>query len=407
VHLSFQHTTAVVEAPECPAFLAALRSAAPDWPFGPCGPVAEPAARVRRHGDAYVILTPGEPDIEASAVAAACSMVCDVALAFADERPDQLSLHCGSVLLGGRLVIFPSSSHAGKSTLVGRLAAGGHRVFGDDMLLIDRDDRHGIALGVAPRLRLPLPEAAAPGFVAFVQNHARARDHRYLYLGLPDRGLARRGERAPLGAVVLLDRRDGASATLRHAPRNAVLQTLLRQNVTLGGDAGDILARAHAMMERLPCLMLTFGDLEEASALLGARFASWPLALDDLGHAPAYSLTAAEAAVIAAEDRDAPDGPLSPRHDRHERLIRRAGVEMRRAGGEAFLAGGPDGSIFQLNAIGTGLWNLLAEPVSAAEATETLCAAFPDVAPGRIADDVDAVFDAFVRAGLAVAAQTD
>jgi hypothetical protein len=83
-----------------------------------------------------------------------------LAEALVSENPDRLCFHGGAALFGERLAIFPGRSRAGKSTMIARLAAGGHTVFGDDILPLD-EVGDGLALGVAPRLRLRLPAATS------------------------------------------------------------------------------------------------------------------------------------------------------------------------------------------------------------------------------------------------------
>lgn len=398
--LGFDDTAATLEVPECPLFLEAMRAAAPDWPFHPTASPASPAARIVKVGGGYLIRSPDGEDIEASAVGAACSAICDLATAFADERPDQLSLHCAAVLSAGRLVVMPSRSHAGKSTLATRLAAAGHTLFGDDMLLVDRDDRTGTAMGVAPRLRLPLPAGAGEVFGGFVARNGGARDARYLYLDLPGSLLARRGTRAEIGAILLLDRRRGMPARLHRAAHNAALQTLIRQNVTATGEAAALLARASALVARLPCYALVYDDLDEAAALFATSFSAWPPPVPpDLPLLP-YRLDAEALAGMAREDGADGLPSLSRSFDKSTRLRRHAGVSITRSGTEAFLAGGAEQSILHLNEIGTGIWTLLAEPISEAEASDLLAAAFPDVDPATIEKDVASIFAALASAGM-------
>lgn len=60
---------------------------------------------------------------------------------------------------------------------------------------------------------------------------------------------------------------------------------------------------------------------------------------------------------------------------------------------------GTDG-IFHLNAVGTALWRLLAEPHSRDELVTLLSAAFSDVSPSTIANDVDAFLQRLKEGGL-------
>lgn len=394
MRLAFDDTQATVEVPDCPVFLAALKAAAPHWAFRPCAASTSPAAHVDKAGGLYLIRTPGEDDIEASAVAAACAVICDLATAHADERPRQLSLHCAAVVAAGRLVVMPSRSHAGKSTLTARLAANGHTVFGDDMLLVDPTDRNGIAAGVAPRLRLPLPPRAGPVLENFVAAHGSARDDRYAYLDLPGSLLARRGAMAPLGAVMLLDRVEGSKAALYRAPRNAVLQSLIVQNVTLEAEAGDLLDRAAALVDRLACFTLVYDELDAAADLFEDVFGRWPLELARDLPVRAWRLTS----ETASGEIDDPPAPPTRVFARDVALARHPDVTLRRADGDLFLAGAQ--SVLHLNETGAGLWNLLDEPCSEAEASDILAELFPDIPRVRIDRDVAVIFHALAAAGM-------
>jgi hypothetical protein len=57
-------------------------------------------------------------------------------------------------------------------------------------------------------------------------------------------------------------------------------------------------------------------------------------------------------------------------------------------------------AIHLLNGVSLGIWTLLAEPISVAEAKTVLKTAFPQVPPKRIARDVEALFDDLDQAGL-------
>jgi hypothetical protein len=57
-------------------------------------------------------------------------------------------------------------------------------------------------------------------------------------------------------------------------------------------------------------------------------------------------------------------------------------------------------AIHLLKGVSLGIWTLLAEPISVAEAKTVLKTAFPHVPPKRIARDVEALFDDLDQAGL-------
>ncbi len=195
----------LVEAEE---LLPVLQQAMPGWPIERCPALPEaPEICVWQHPDGYWQEAPALPQgaLLDTDVGTACSVVADLAGAFLHRHPELVGLHCGSVELNGQLVIFPDAHRAGKSTLTSAFAAAGCRVFGDDVLALNPEGE-GIALGVAPRLRLPIPEALSVDFQHFVACHLGPFDDRYGYLNLSSSQLAAHGDRSPLGAVLLIDR---------------------------------------------------------------------------------------------------------------------------------------------------------------------------------------------------------
>lgn len=402
MRLAFEGLEATVEVPDCPDFAAALKASAVDWPFRPVEADGEPAARITKAGRSLLVHYPDEEPMPVTPVGAACSLMVGLAEALVAENPDRLCFHGGAALFGGRLVVFPGRSRAGKSTMIARLAAGGHTVFGDDILPLDAAGE-GMALGVAPRLRLPLPAGASAAFRDFVAAHKGAADERYHYLALPEGRLARRGVTAPLGAIVLLDRRPAGTAQIQAAPERLALKLLARQSVQAAGDARPLLDAMRAIVRRLPCLVLTYADLEDAVALLESTFVRWPLRLMPPPPADEAGLTRR---LLERDEIGAADDPAEGSHGSYRpgmRLVRNPGVTLHLIDGEAFLAGsGETAAIHHLNAVGAGIWNLLAQPMDEAEAAEVLAMAFPDVAPDTVARDVAALFAGLHASGFAV-----
>ena len=388
--IRFEETGVIVEVPGAAEFQQALRSAAFDWPVSEVAS-GVPVSRVVPADGCYVLESPGREPVAASAVEAVCGLIVDVADAAIAEAPARLWLHCGAVEFRGRLVVFPSQSHAGKSTLTARLAAGGHTVLGDDILPLSEDDRKGVALGIAPRLRLPLPASASAAFSRFVAENTAASDGRYLYLDADCGALAPRGTSREIGAVVLLDRREETPARFSRAGSSETLQTLIRQNFTGDDKAARQLERLHALVARLPCLKLTYSDLEDAVSLLENRFRRWPITTDDLPAGTDVPIAAPQAPVLDGFDADRPFRQ-APR------------IELRQVEGDLFLADANGTGIYHLNAIGTGIWNLLAEPICAREAEAILCQAFPDEPAARISRDTRALFAEMDEAGFIEAA---
>lgn len=63
-------------------------------------------------------------------------------------------------------------------------------------------------------------------------------------------------------------------------------------------------------------------------------------------------------------------------------------IAAKRVDDDLFLVNPENDDIYFLNAIGAGVWNLLALPSTADELAATLAAAFPDMARDRLEADV-------------------
>ncbi len=354
-----------------------MRNSVHDWEIAALDLASEePPVTVRRTTDGYTVESDwlDEPVTGLTDVAAACCALIDVLECLLDEDPSLLCLHCAAAEIGGRLVVITGPSHAGKSTLAARLSAEDLVLYCDDMLPLDTLGR-GIAVGLGPRLRLPLPPAATPAFRAHVARHLGPADDRYGYLNAPT--VAGYGRRAPIGAVVLLDRQPDGPARLRRAKPAEALGFLVQQNLASGRDPAQVLERMRRLVAGLTCVRLEYSDLEDATALLTQSFGKWPvrgLKLLPPRAEPLHEWREGDQALPAADP-----GRL---------YVRRGDVNVRRFGGELFLAQAEERRILRLNEAGGAIWTLLAEPATPEAIAADLAIAFPDVDPAEIAADV-------------------
>ena len=266
------------------AILPVLCAVAHGWPFD-C--VAVEASR----SPFYSITTqPGAPHFWCEchlddrpkrwfdAVNAVCDVVSALALALPAERPELICLHAAGIRFAERLVVFPNIRKAGKSTLSAALAKAGFQVFSDDVIPVlfsDEPRAHGLAMGIAPRLRLPLPEAPGAAFRDWVGRAAGPANGQYQYLTAKNQ--PPHGATLPVGAFVILDRQDTpVAARLDPVPPDAAMDALLFQNFTRDRHSADILRLIGATLSDRPVFRLVYSDLEDAVECLTAGFASWP-----------------------------------------------------------------------------------------------------------------------------------
>jgi len=317
-----------------------------------------------------------------------CDLVVHLVHAFVVTNPASLCLHSAAVRLGGRLVVFPNVCRGGKSLLSGHLAAQGVACFADDAIPVRGRGNHGFALGIAPRLRLPLPDIVAPGFIDFVAAHGGPASTRYQYLNLGPGRLVPHGETVPIGAFVVLDHQEGREAALRPMAPAETLRRVVQRNFARRQPARKILQRLERLVLNRPCYRLTYDDPATAAGLLRARFASWP------DHGVGRRIGARPGAARPAPlDRGPGEETPGP-------WLHGPGVTERRVTGELFLINGETDSIYHLNALADAIWRLAGEAVGEAEMIRLIQAAFPDVAPKRIAGDVKKLLGSLGAKGL-------
>lgn len=369
----------------CAHMGADLAAVFPAWRMTP-GPVGDvpPVATVAWSGRLYRVTSPYSeaPKYLRDPVNALCDVAALLPYGLAADRGDRLWVHAAAVRIAGRLVLLPATRRAGKSVLSVALAARGADLFADDVVAVTAADGaplHGHAAGVAPRLRLPLPEGLAPGLAAFIDRNASVENRQYRYLDIP--GLPDSAESAQFGAVILLDRQDGAAPALAPCSRGAVLARLLYQHFTRDRESAAVMAALHLLAATTRAWTFTYSDPDRAAAFLMDRGAD----LMAEGDAPFIRVPDLPA---AAPEETAPDA--SP-----DRVWQRVdSVLLRRLDDDLFAVSADGRRIVHLDAGAQRIWTLLEEPTSQAEARAILGTAFPEADPDRVAGDVA---DAFAR----------
>lgn len=326
---------------------------------------------------------------EPSHVSAVCSAIVEIVEAYVTQSDRLGALHAGAVAFDGRLVLFPASTRAGKSTLMTRLAAGGHKVFSDDLLPIELATGMGISTGCLPRPRLPLPANATPAFSAFVKDHLHLTDG---YFGYVDPGLASRptfGESLPAGAVVMLSRSETpCDAHMEAATPEQALWALVSQETRRALPAESVLDSYLNLVGGLKCLRLHYYDLEDAVQCLEAAFATWDLG-DGSTAKPIDVMPASDELVIACNG-------IGPIYRHAPQTI------LRTAGSDGFLIHRETNEMHNLNQMGLAIWRVLEQPVAMPTIVGLFAEAFPDVDATTIAADIDATLSRMLELGLLV-----
>lgn len=336
-------------------------------------------------------------------------MLCDLGIELAESvmrhRPGMQCLHCSAVALpsggGEKLVVFPNVNRAGKSLLAACFLPYQARLFADDLLAVT-EDGEGMAFGLPPRLRLPLPPTAQrlAQDMKTVPVHSDPR-YAFLYAG---EFIAPFGERLPVGAIVLprrLSENRGRPPRLRRLSPESVLQCMIYQFQMRAGQAGAVLALARRLCGSVPLWVLDYDSPEEAALLVTQEKSLFSL--------PSEAEEAARLSVdfLTEEDRLSALRHVRGRNfpsDRNLHWLRAPDTHVHENGTFAYLIPKDESGIFGVDSFGLAVFALLAEPLSIAEAVRLLAEVFPQTGSARLESDLSHFFRLLFEQGLIVRA---
>ena len=388
--LAFEEISRPVALIGCDDLAARIAAVLRGWRFAevPASPESPPIITIRKTAGGYGLESPWRPsrDVYSDEVDAVCSFIVDLVKAYIAAKPSLLCLHSAAAEFAGRLVVFPSRYRAGKSVLSAHLAAAGVRVYADDVLPIDERANRGVAPGILPRLRLPLPDGADAAFRDFVRRRSGLRNRRYAYLDLDAGTLAPLGQEAPIGAFVLLRREAGAGPELAPVSKSEMLKRVILRNFADEVRAVDILDRLHDVVGDARCFRLRYDAAAEAAELLKQSFKRWPSR-----RRPAKRARPTPSTVSPG----APNDEATKEHFR-----RNPGIVENLVDDELFLVNPAGEAIYHLNPVGVALWRLLGQPIHLEEAVGLLHEAFPEVSRKRIKRDVARLLADLASRGL-------
>ena len=347
-----------------------------------------PILTIRREETTYIVEAAllDKPLIRKDKVSAICGLVAEFVRAYVNDDASLLCLHGAAADFGGRLVIFPNKYRAGKSILSACLVEAGIRLFCDDALPISMAEGYGIALGLAPCLRLPLPDNLNPESRRFIETNAALKGGQYFYLDLEESALAARGSHAPVGAFVLLEREEGVAAVLEVISEGEVLRQVVWQNFAREAEAPRILERLSQMVGSAQRYRLRYDRAEDAVALLKETFTDWPEMGEDNSRASLLS------------DHSDPELIEIPPGC----YLRQADISVVTVDGEGFLADVHGAAIHHLNPIGSAIWTLLAEPMTLDEMVKLLLVAFPEASRDQVESDVATLINSLTSRKLLI-----
>ncbi len=393
---------APVDVTGCPEIVDMFPEILPYWPYETTSEISDTPSffiiRPNKAKPGYVVDSPyfDKPKTYPDEVNTLCALVAELAWEQLRNDPSLLCVHAAAVEIKGRLLLIPNKRRAGKSTLTAALAANGYRVFTDDFLpLAVNDDGQlcGVSCGIAPRLRLPLPDGFGDDNAAFVQAHSGPSNPQYKYLELSNRNLASQGDMLPIGGIMVLNRDSENKLEMTSPEKGDVLRALITQNFAREMKSGGILRSLEFLVSNADCYELSYAEVGETLDLIKKTFATWqnPIARFD-------ALENTQDFQVADLNHKKPSNVIS--FEAHQPLQQSPGVTIRDMGTQRFLSDQNGQAIHQLNETSAAIWQLLDEPTSLEELTEIFQQAFPDNDADAMCKDILKTLKKMSRAGL-------
>ena len=388
-YLVFGNMSQSIELIDCDELIEYFPLIFPGWPIVTSpGPDQSPVITVKRNKNAYHIdgYWLDKPMRRKNRDDAICGLVAELMRAYVRDDPQLLCLHGAAAIFSAKLVVFPSNYRAGKSILSASLVSTGVQLFCDDVLPISLAGGEGIAPGLAMRLRLPLPANLSRLTRKYIDSHIGLEGKQYLYLDCKDGEFAPRGQKAQIGAFVLLQRETGGAPIFEEISDAEVLRQVVWQNFAREAEAQHILEVLSQHVADSQCYRLRYENADQAASFLKEKFRNWPP--DEPGRS--------KKVVVRHPQGNVKQKGLPGYHQRS------ADISIVLVDDQSFLADRQGKTIHHLNTIGTAVWSLLAEPMTLAELVEVLQAAYPEVEYDIVKSDVIRLLEELTAKNLLV-----
>ncbi|MBT6801355.1 MAG: hypothetical protein HOA41_06740, partial [Rhodospirillales bacterium] len=274
-HFSFDPAAISVSVIDCPDFTEWVMPLLNGWTLSALkASDAKPSAiTVSRKGDTFHLESNRIKGNETyhGRIYIACGFLVELMVAYGYSDDRLISLHAGGVVMDDKLVLFPASGKTGKSLLTAQCAFRGAAVFSDDIIPVNVKTGNACALGVAPRMRLPIPDSISAESAAWIKKASGLTSKHYAYLDLatdaPESLLAPVGEERPLGAIIRLFREEGTSPKISEASRPEIMRLMIRQHFG-AAPATEMVEQFAHLVTSVPCYNLHYGGGDDALELL-------------------------------------------------------------------------------------------------------------------------------------------
>jgi hypothetical protein len=221
---------------------------------------------VRVHAGGWLVDVPARPTATApDLVSAVRALNHEVMHALMLRHPHLFFVHGGVVELGGRAVVLPGLSRAGKSTLVLALLCAGARLLSDELMVYDPRTRCLCPFARAVKVR----DECLPYFPQFASAFVGAGEGRFLPFAAFPAGVV--AERAELGLIVAPTWDGHGDDVLRPLSAGEGLLYLTRSALNFGSQRERSVDHLAALAGGSACFALTWRDPHVAAHAILAQ----------------------------------------------------------------------------------------------------------------------------------------
>ena len=242
-----------------------------EWPAAPAP--ANCAVTVERQGTRFRVRGGLDPDgVRATGTAIDAANLATAALieTLVVDDPALVGVHAAAIDGPGGLTLLVGASGAGKSSIALHLARSGHRLFADDQILMRLEEgaAEGIALGLRPKVRRPIPPGFGRDFADFARDRTVLETDVFVALALDANLQAPFAHRRPVGAIVVLERTPADGQRLTRTSASAALRRLLTETIGPPDQTAGRVAALAQLCAAVPVFHLAFSDSPAAAAAL-------------------------------------------------------------------------------------------------------------------------------------------
>jgi hypothetical protein len=181
---------------------------------------------------------------------------------------DSLCLRSSGTIINKKALIFLTGSDREHKQIALKLAALGHRLLGDENVIISQNGDNpaaAICLGLAPWIQLPLPKTIDRNFEEFLDTFTEMKRHGRAYLKLLDREAAAFEDEVRVYGFICLENSNAAESSITELNGKDLVPVLLENCVGTSLDQHDLCKKIEKILGSTRCFRLRYNTFDQGA----------------------------------------------------------------------------------------------------------------------------------------------